>query len=300
MSFSSAAKEEICAIHLDDCCVMAELCAVTFVCGNVNLSSGGVKVRYNSENIVVAKRIYQTLTQVLKIESNIEVKENALKKKRTYSIVAHDGALLLQALGMEGNLFLTATPPAYMTQRDCCAASLVRGAFLGGGTVSDPKKSYHLEFVINSGAFADFLLQLLQKFEIRAKKFVRKQNYVVYLNEGDSIVDLLALIGAHSSILQFENVRILKEMRNNVNRAINCETANMDKTINAALAQLESIRTIEKKAGLDSLSPPLREAANLRLQHPEATLQELCELANATKSGMNHRMRKLKAIAQEL
>ena len=144
------------------------------------------------------------------------------------------------------------------------------------------------------------LYSILLKNEIRAKIIHRKQSFVVYLNEGDSISNLLALIGAYSAVLNFENVRVLKEMRNNVNRAVNCETANINKTVNAAMAQLESIRRIEKEIGLENLSDTLREAAELRLEYPEATLSELCELGGTTKSGMNHRLRKLNAIALDL
>ena len=123
---------------------------------------------------------------------------------------------------------------------------------------------------------------------------------MVYLNEGDGIAALLTLIGAYSSILNLENVRVLKEMRNNVNRAVNCETANINKTVNAAMTQVMNIHKIERTIGLGSLSVPLREAAELRLANPEATLTELCELGGTTKSGMNHRLRKINAIAQEL
>lgn len=144
------------------------------------------------------------------------------------------------------------------------------------------------------------MLFILQEFEIKAKKNSRKQNYVVYLKEGDSIIKLLALIGAHTSILNFENIRILKEMRNNVNRAVNCETANINKTVIAAIQQLESIQIIEEHLGLDQLSDSLRQAAELRAEHPEATLQELCEMCGTTKSGMNHRLRKINKIAQSL
>ncbi|MEA5002308.1 MAG: DNA-binding protein WhiA [Christensenella sp.] len=301
MSFSSTAKDEICTLQVtDDCCVMAELCALTLVCGNLKINSSGVHIHYNTENMAVAKRIYGTLTRVLKIDADIQVKDNLLKKKHSYTIAVDNAMLLLSVLGLEGNLLSDAVPPAYMLEKECCGICVLRGAFLGGGTVSNPKKNYHLEFVLNSEAYANVLCKLLKNNQIQAKTIPRKQNFVVYLNEGDSIAAFLALVGAYSSILNFENVRILKEMRNNVNRAVNCETANINKTVNAAMTQVSNIRLIDQHIGLENLSDTLREAAEMRLSHPQATLQELCELNGTTKSAMNHRLRKLNAIAQDL
>ncbi len=300
MSFSSAAKDEICTLPPQkDCCIIAELCAITLICGNLNIRSDGLRIKYNTENMAIAKRIFDTVTHILKMDADIEVKDNLLKKKHSYTIVVKNASLLLSILGLEGNLLTNATPPSELLCKECCSASILRGAFLGGGTVSNPKKSYHAEFVTSSESFAGVLVEILQKNEIHAKIIHRRQSFVVYLNEGDSIAALLALIGAYSSILNFENVRVLKEMRNNVNRAVNCETANINKTVNAAITQLNSIRIIEKEIGLKNLSDTLRQAAQLRLDHPQATLLELCELSGTTKSGMNHRLRKLNVIAQE-
>lgn len=301
MSFATAAKDEICSQAEErDCCIMAELCAVTLICGNLSISRGGVRIKYHTESMAVAKRIYDTVTRILKLDSEVEIKDNLLKKKHSYTIVVDDAALLLSILGLEGNLLTNATPPRELLEKECCRSAILRGAFLGGGTVSDPKKNYHAEFVTHSEAFAGILLELLQKNEIHAKIIHRRQNFVVYLNEGDGIAALLTLIGAYSSILNLENMRVLKEMRNNVNRAVNCETANINKTVNAAMTQVMNIHKIERTVGLGSLSVPLREAAELRLANPEATLTELCELGGTTKSGMNHRLRKINAIAQEL
>jgi len=198
------------------------------------------------------------------------------------------------------DLLADAQPPEYMTKKDCCKAAMLRGAFLGGGSVSNPKRNYHLEFVHNSESIARLTKSLLAKFDIKAKFIRRKQNYVVYLNEGDGIAAVLAVTGAHTSILNLENVRVMKEMRNNVNRAVNCETANINKTVNAAMAQVNSIQIIEEHIGIEKLSDPLKEAARLRLTYRVATLQELCELCGITRSAMNHRLRKLNAIAEKL
>lgn len=301
MSFSSETKDEICTnSEVRDCCIIAELTAITLICGNLSISSTGVRIKYNTESMTVAKRIYDTVTHVLKLAAGVEIKDNLLKKRHSYSIIVEDARLLLCVLGLEGNLLTDAVPPGEMLENECCRAAILRGAFLGGGTVSNPKKNYHAELVTNAEAFARFLADILQKSGVRAKIIHRRQNFVVYLNEGDGIAALLAMIGAHSRVLTFENVRVLKEMRNNVNRAVNCETANINKTVNAAMTQIANIRRIDRTIGLENLRESLREAAELRLSYPESTLGELCELCGATKSGMNHRLRKLNAIAQDL
>ena len=172
---------------------------------------------------------------------------------------------------------------------------------MGCGTISNPKKNYHMEFVFSSKDFAICILNILKSQKIFAKIVSRKSNYVVYLKSGDDISNLLTFVGAYSSVLDLENTRVLKEMRNNVNRAVNCETANINKTVNAALRQLKMIQLIDKKIGIQNLSEPLFQLATLRLSHPEATLSELAEMTSgSTKSGINHRFRKLNKIAEEL
>ncbi len=297
MSFSADAKNEICKAVNTDCCAIAELFAATFVCGSVCIGSGKTSLSYTTESMAVAKRILQSISQQFHLEAEVVIRESPLKKRNVYSVVVKDAKALFRILQIED---LQAFPPAEMLQNRCCKVAMLRGAFLGGGSVSNPKKNYHLEFVLNSESFAKILQELLLFFEIITKMIHRKQNYVLYLNEGDGIATLLALLGAHTSILELENVRVLKEMRNNVNRAVNCETANINKTVNAAITQTENIQLIDEYLGLDKLSEPLRQAAMLRLDHPEATLQDLCELGGTTKSGMNHRLRKLNTIANAL
>ncbi len=294
MSFSAEAKNEICLQPPKDEYIAAELFAQTFVCGSISINSNGTGIRYSTENMAVAKRIYGSLTNFFALDALVEVKESQLKKKHTYSVVAQGAEKLLKILHAED---LGATLPKEYAKDDENRLALLRGAFLGCGSVSNPKKNYHLEFVLSTSAFAEILKNLLLYFNIKSKIIHRKQNYVVYLNEGDGIASLLTLLGAHSSTLDLENVRVLKEMRNNVNRAVNCDTANINKTVNAALSQLENISIIDQNIGIDKLSGPLQEAAALRINNPEATLQELCEMCSATKSAMNHRFRKLSSIA---
>lgn len=299
-SFSAEAKNEICSNKIDEHDVITELAALTYACGSLSISAGNIKIKYSTENKSTAKHIRKIITDILKLETDVEIKENRLKKLNTYTVRADDGKLLLSVLGLNLKDLLNGIMPKYLYKSENGKAALLRGAFLGSGSVSDPKKNYHFEFVTQKEPFADILLTALNHFEINAKKIIRKDSYVIYLNEGDGIAALLTKIGAYASILNFENIRVLKETRNNVNRAVNCETANINKTVNAALRQRDNIRLIESSIGLKKLSATLREACALRVAYPDASLSELSEISGVSKSALNHRLRKINAIANSL
>lgn len=189
-----------------------------------------------------------------------------------------------------------------VVQKDCCKRAFIRGAFLASGSISDPEKFYHFEIVCQTPEKAQQLRDIIATFSIDAKIVSRKKSYVVYVKEGAQIVELLGIMEANVALMNLENIRILKDMRNSVNRKVNCEAANINKTVNAAVKQCEDIRFIERTIGLKELSEGLEEIARLRLQYPEASLKELGTMLNPQvgKSGVNHRLRKLSAIAQEL
>ena len=180
--------------------------------------------------------------------------------------------------------------------------AFIRGAFLGGGSISDPEKNYHLEFVTNNMEFAESLRDLINSFDFNSKIVARKNNYVVYIKESEQISDLLSLIGAHSALLKLQNVKIVKEMRNNVNRIVNCETANLTKAVNAAVKQVENIRIIEETIGIKKLPENLQQIALLRVENEELTLKELGEMLNPPvgKSGVNYRLKRIQEIADNL
>ena len=190
---------------------------------------------------------------------------------------------------------------AEILQHTCCKKAFLRGLFLKSGSIGDPEKIYHLEIVCETESLAEKVRDLIRRFELSAKTVERKGHYVVYLKEGDQIADFLALIQANVSMLNMENVLVVKDVRNNLNRQVNCETANIGKTVNAAHAQIMDIEFIEKHIGLENLPEQLREIARLRLENPEATLNELGEMLipPVGKSGVNHRLRKLHEIAEE-
>ena len=187
------------------------------------------------------------------------------------------------------------------TDRTCCKKAYLRAAFLSMGSLSDPSKSYLLEFLCPGKEEGEHVKALLRSFGIRGKTVERKTYYVVYLKDGDQIADFLALVGATGALLSFENTRVLKDVRNSVNRKVNCETANLNKTVSAGLRDVRDIEWISENIGLETLPEPLREMANIRLSHPDATLTELGNLFSppVTKSGVNHRLRRLKEIAEE-
>lgn len=182
------------------------------------------------------------------------------------------------------------------------ARAFLRDAFLKTGSMSNPEKGYHLEFVCEEEAYAAKIIEMLQTFEIAAKTVHRKRYIVVYIKESEDIVRLLNVIGAHKSLMNLENLRILKDMRNSINRRVNCETANISKTVSAANKQIEDIEYIREHYGFDDLSENLREMAQIRLQYPDATLKELGEylVPPVGKSGVNHRLRKLGELADSI
>lgn len=303
MSFSSAAKAEICrTASAGECCELSELCALVHTAGSVRISGGVFSLRVDTENPAVARRIFLLLKNLYGIQSVMERHTNQLKRNHIYSLFIEKAAARMVALdvgifGDEGFGIGKDTP----VKGRCCKIAFIRGAFLGGGSITNPEKRYHLEFVCGQKEFTHLLLNTIEELGIPARTIMRAKNHVVYLKEGDAIVKLLTMIGAHASILSIENIRILKGIRNNVNRKVNCETGNLTKTVNASIKQQESIAYISAHMGIDKLSAPLREAAEARLNNPQATLGELTALLGAaSKSGLNHRLRKLCSIADQL
>jgi hypothetical protein len=189
-----------------------------------------------------------------------------------------------------------------LTQRSCCKRAFIRGCFLATGSITEPEKSYHFEIVCNDFGKAEQLQNMMNSFSLDAKIVQRKNYYVVYIKEGARIVDALNVMEAHVALMNLENVRILKDMRNSVNRRVNCETANINKTVSAAVKQVEDITYIKEHGGFGQLSEGLRQMALLRLEQPQMPLKELGERLNPPvgKSGVNHRLRKLSNIADEL
>lgn len=307
MSFAVDVKNELVRMEGEiGCCEQAELSALLRMGGTVFFAGQGLLgLKFVTENASVARKVLKAMKKAGLAETEVKVSRALrLKKHNSYEVKAVPAKIVGQFLSqvgiLSGETFLeqAVIPP----RKHCCRKAWLRGAFLGGGSVNRPEGEYHLELVTQNEAFATAMIQVLKASGLAAGLTMRKQDYVVYLKEGDAITSFLGLVGAHEALLAFENVRIVKEMRNQVNRLVNCETANLAKTVNAAVRQTESIRRIAARAGLNSLPAPLRAAAELRLSHPEATLQELVELSDGkiSRSGMNHRLRALERIGEDL
>ena len=309
MSFSGNVKEELShQIAQARHCQIAELAALISMCGAVVITPGEkYRIKIHTEKIAVARKCFTLVTKTFNIKTDISVRRNLEKGSETYMLVIreHEDALrILQATKLIGERedaysALHIVDPI-LVQQPCCKRAFLRGAFLAAGSMSDPNKAYHFEIVCTTVNMAEQLRRMMCSFSMDAKIVARKKMYVVYLKEGAQLVDMLNIMEAHVSLMELENVRILKEMRNAVNRKVNCETANINKTVSAAVKQVEDIKYIQQTIGLDKLSDGLKEMAILRLEHPDATLKELGEISDPPvgKSGVNHRLRKIGEIAE--
>ena len=311
MSFSGNVKEEL-SEHWSSArhCQIAELAAILGLCGSIIINSRNeYRVKVHTENKAVARKVFTLIKKTFNIESDISIRRNIQKQSVSYSVVVkqHQDALrVLQAVKLidehlDGFEEVRIVNPI-VVQQICCKRAFIRGAFLAAGSMSDPKKAYHFEIVCAAEPMAEQIRELMSSFSMEAKIVQRKKSYVVYLKEGSQIVDILNIMEAHVSLMELENVRILKEMRNTVNRKVNCETANLNKTVSAAVKQWEDITYLRDTIGLEKLSEGLEEVALARLSHPDASLKELGALLSPPvgKSGVNHRLRKLGDLAEKV
>ena len=290
-------------------CRIAELAALIGFCGRLEHFPQGEKLKLQTENETVARKCFTLLQKTFNIEKEISVRENShLKRVKVYVLEISDPEEIreiLQATKLIADSKFCDTlilQDMLVVQQSCCKRAYIRGAFLASGSISDPEKGYHFEIVYPDERKAQQLQTIIRSFSVDAKIVQRKKSYVVYVKEGAQIVDMLAVMEANVALMDLENIRILKEMRNSVNRKVNCETANINKTVNAAVKQMEDIKLIQQVMGFEQLSDGLAQIAELRMQYPEATLKELGMMLSPQvgKSGVNHRLRKLSALADEL
>lgn len=299
MSFAGEVKEELLrqtgkAKH----CQLAELAALFALCGQVVMDEyGEYQIKFVTENLTVASKCYILVRKVFHIVPDISVSGH--HQFSLYLLDDQDATAFMKAIRMEEGALLVADS---LVERLCCKRAFLRGLFLTSGSVTDPHSGYHLELATGSMACATKIQEIISVFGMEAKIVERKKNYVVYMKEGAAIVDFLNVVGAHRALMEFENVRILKEVRNSVNRQVNCETANIKKTVSAASRQTADIRYIHDTIGFGNLSENLSQIARLRMEHPDVPLKELGQMLEPPigKSGVNHRLRKLSEIAEEL
>lgn len=307
LSFASETKKELTNLQVKDCCGKAELAALIRMNGSVSFSNRQLSLDIQTENAAIARRIYTLLKKSYDVPVELLVrKKMRLKKNNVYIVrLSKEARGILEDLHIlkDGFDFIREID-SDLVKKKCCKRSYLRGAFLAGGSVNNPEtSSYHLEIFSLYKEHNDSLCELMNEFDLNSKTLERKKGYITYLKEAEKITEFLNVIGAHQALLRFEDVRIVRDMRNSVNRLVNCETANLNKTIGAAIRQVENIKYIDRTVGLQVLPDKLREIAQLRVNYQDVTLKELGEMVSGgviSKSGINHRLRKIDEIAEKL
>ena len=281
MSYSSDIKEELSKINNFKNIALIEAEFLGYILtGNVN--SDEDLVEFVTENEFNIERFYKILFNL-----NIDYEPDKISKNFIATISRKDVEEILKKIKINEVSDIT--------------KSIIRGAFLGAGSITDPKKSYHLEILFGTEENSEYILNLGKVFGITLKRIEYKDKYMLYIKDGEEISKFLACIGANKAVLEFEDIRIFKEMKNNVNRLVNCETANLNKTVNAAIDQIEDIKLLQSLNKFDDMPIDLREIALLRLENPDATLKELGQMLTEPigKSGVNHRLKKIHNLAEE-
>ena len=306
MSFASDAKNELTRLEVHPEHAKAELAALIRMNGSLSLSNQSFILNVQTENAAIARRIFSLLKNNFHVQSELLVRRKMkLKKNNVYIVRLKNGTKkVLSELGIMEGMLYHGRIPEEIRENSQKMKSYLRGAFLAGGSVNSPETSrYHLEIYSNYEEHNQDICMLINHFQLNARTLERRNGYITYLKESEKIADFLALIGATSSMLTFEDVRIVRDMRNSVNRLVNCENANLNKTIDAATRQIENIKLIEKMIGLDRLPEKIREIAEVRLENPDISLKELGEIipsGQISKSGVNHRLRKINKMADDL
>lgn len=310
MSFSSEIKDEI--IRLNDekrCCRKAEIAGILRTGLMLKKYRESSSLIFITEHASLSRYIFTNIKSQIKAGPNIfGEKTTRFKKHVVYRLNFNkmlnmdDLNLFLQSIGVQVNLNEgRIVYNNYEISERCCMRAYIRGGFLAVGSITSPEKAYHLELSFTDKNIALEYMEFMKEFDLKPKHLSRKGYEIVYLKEGQDIVDFLNVIGAHQGLMEMENIRILKDMRNQVNRIVNCETANLGKIVNASLKQVDFIKHLDNTTGIENLPAGLKEIARLRLEFPEASLTELGNMLTPPlgKSGVNHRLRKLEKIAKD-
>lgn len=306
MSYASEVKKELTTLEVHFGNAKAELMALIRMNGSLGLSNHRFILNVQTENPATARRIYSLLKQFYDVESELLVRRKMkLKKNNLYIVRFNKGSdYVLKDLDILDGFQLKETVPLDFLDDDAKVRSYLRGAFLATGSVNNPEtSSYHLEIYSLYEDHNQTICEMMNRYGLNARTAKRRSGYITYLKEAEKIADFLSLIGATSSMLKFEDVRIMRDMRNSVNRIVNCENANFNKVADAANRQIESIKYLDKKIGLNNLPVKLQEIAIARMAHPEVSLKELGELVPGgpiSKSGVNHRLRKIMEQAEKM
>jgi DNA-binding protein WhiA len=316
MSFSSEVKEQLTRIYTSkECCNQVEFVSFLRMSGNITFGFGGkLGATATTANIAIAKRYFRFAREHFEMEAEMMLhKTKNLRKNTLYTLRLPPQEKVQTIIDLmskipDGNPWSAGKQMYDLNSLkgifggECCYRAYLRGAFLGNGFINDPKKSYHLEVVCNNSQHSNFLITLMNYYGLQPKINERRKQYVVYLKESENVSDFLNIIGAHKALLDLENIKVYKELANSANRAYNCDIANTNKIVNTGTRQLLAVEKISAKLGLDKLPDALAETARLRLENPESSLQELGDMFDPpiSKSGVNHRLRKLEKIAEKL
>ncbi len=317
MSFSSEVKSELARIEpTKKCCMLAEIAGFLRVAGSIRLAGGGrFSIVASTENPAIARHYKKLIKEYFDSNAELGIGSSMMPGKanqkgyRYYLTISPDNksSQILRESGMllirEGNDFFSDGIYGQIVRTKCCKKAYVRGLFLGCGTITDPRKSYHLEFVLQSRQTALDLKKLLGSFvDLSGNLTQRKEDYIVYIKKADYISDVLGIMSADDAMLAFENIRIGKSIKGEVQRAMNCDTANTDRTLTASEEQLSWINTIKEAGQYDALSAPLKAVAEIRIARPEASLTEIGEMLEPPikKPGVNKRFAKLKELANRI
>lgn len=309
MSFTTDIKQEIANVQLKDHCQKAQLSALIKMTSSLTINSNGLGILARSENPTTAKRIVFLLKEIYKVDTNLSIaKKTNLKKNNVYNVeITNNGSKILEDLGLYSSKGLQSHPSYEIVMKNCCASSYLAGAFLAYGSCNDPHNSnYHLEIAVNEIEHANFIVKLISRFEMQAKIAKRRSRYIVYMKRADYISNFLVLVGAHDSMMRFEDERIGRDLKNSVSRIDNCEIANEVKTIRAAQKQVSYMQKIIDNGKYDQLKEPLKNVIDIRMKYQDYSLLELCDAYQKTygdlisKSGMKHRLNKLENIALSL
>ena len=309
MSFTTEIKQEIAYNELKKCCSKAELSALMQLTSSLTITNKQLGILVRTENPTTAKRIFSLLKKTYKVQTELVMaKKTNLKKNNVYTInISENARDILEDLGLYSSKGLQSHPSYTIVLKDCCARAYVAGAFLAYGACNSPKKTnYHLEISLNELDHANFITKLLSRFNIEAKISKRRNKYIVYIKKADVIADFLRLVGANESLMNFEEIRIERDMKNSITRLDNCEIANEVKTLKAAERQVAYIEKLKESNKYKNLDEKLKNVVEIRLKYQDYSLLELCNAYQKahgeviSKSGMKHRLNKIEAIAKEL
>lgn len=306
MSYASEVKKELTTLEVHFGNAKAELMALIRMNGSLSIRNHQFELSVQTENPATARRIYTLLKKFYDVESELIVRRKMkLKKNNFYIVKLKNGTMeILEDLAILDGFQIQETVAMDFLDDDAKVRSYLRGAFLATGSVNNPETSrYHLEIYSLYEDHNNTICEMMNRYGLNARTTERRSGYITYLKEAEKIADFLSLIGATNAMLKFEDIRIVRDMRNSVNRIVNCETANLNKIADASKKQVENIQLIDEKIGLDKLPVKLQEVAIVRINHPEESLKNLGELVPGgpiSKSGINHRLRKLNEIATKI